>query len=283
MKFKYKKMIIAITMCTMCIGMVTISLVSPKGNTAKESTKQEKTDENKLAELNDQASLMNEAGIEEKEGELEANNEADLNHLIETYLNCRLVGDKEKLSEVVTDINDIDMDELQELRMLIKEYKNVECYTVETGKTGNYIVYMYYEIVFSGAETPAPGLDRVYVITDSDGKFKLDFGLIPQEVRDLMEESEKSEEVQKMIKTVNEKLEDAISKDEKLRSIYANLNGGSDEVDTDTPKETGASTTEPEATVTESVQPAETEQIPEESLQPAETDEPLENTEAVRE
>lgn len=282
MKFKYKKMIIAITMCTMCIGMVTISLISPKGNTntGKEGVKQEKTDENKLVGLNEQASLMNEAGIEEKEGELEASNEADLNHLIETYLNCRLVGDKEKLSEIVTDINDVDMDELQELRMLIKEYKNVECYTVPTKKTGSYIVYMYYEIVFSGAETPAPGLDRVYVITDSDGKFKLDFGLIPQEVRELMEESEKSEEVQKMIKTVNEKLEDAISKDEKLRNIYANLNGGSDEVDTDSPSESGESVTTPEQTATEMLQPTETAA---ESMQPAETDEPLENTEAVRE
>lgn len=272
MKFKYKKMIIVITMCTMCIGMVTISLISPGNSSGKESTKQEKTDTNKLAQFNEEANLINEAGVEEKKGELEVSSEKELNILIESYLNCRLTGDEEKLREIVTDINNIDMDELHKLRTLIKEYKDVECYIVETAKKGNYIVYIYYEILFNNVDTPAPGLDRVYVITNSDGNLKLDFGLIPQEVRSLMEESEKSEKVQKMINTVNYKLEEAISKDEKLRSIYASLNGGSDEVDNDAAgnkQEQGSASTEPEQTTA--------------SKQPVETDEPLENTEAVRE
>lgn len=277
MKFKYKKMIIAITMCTMCIGMVTISLISPSSSNGKESTKQEKTDENKLAQMNGDANLIDEAGVEEKKGELEISSETELNNLIESYLNCRLTGDEEKLKEMITDINDIDLDELKKLRMLISEYKNIECYTVETEEKGNYIVYIYYEILFSGAETPAPGFDRVYVITDSDGKLKLDFGLIPQAVRELMERSEKSEKIQKMIDTVNYKLEEAISKDETLRSIYANLNGGSDKVDTDAADEQSQGqdsvTTEPEQT-NEAIVTSE---------QPVETEEPLENTEAVRE
>lgn len=276
MKFKYKKMIIAITMCTMCIGMVTISLISP-GSGRKENTKQEKTNDNKLAQTNNDVNLINEAGVEEKEGELEASNEEALNSLIKSYLNCRVTGDEEKLREIVTDINDVDMDELTKLRLLISEYKDVECYIVETKNPGNYIVYIYYEILFSGADTPAPGLDRVYVITNSDGSLKLDFGLIPQEVRSLMEESEKSEKVQKMIDTVNYKLEEAISKDEKLRSIYANLNGGSDEVDNNPSDEKnqgeGRVTTEPQQTTGATST----------SEQPMETDEPLENTEAVRE
>lgn len=273
MKFKYKKMIIAITMCTMCIGMVTISLISPSSS-GNENTRQEKTDKNKLAQLNEEANLINEAGVQEKEGELEVSSEKELNTLIESYLNCRLTGDEEELGEIVTDINNIDMDELYKLRTLIKKYKDVECYIVETEKKGNYIVYIYYEILFNNVDTPAPGLDRVYVITNSDGNLKLDFGLIPQEVRSLMEESEKSEKVQKMINTVNYKLEEAISKDEKLRSIYASLNGGSDEVDNaaaENKQEQGIASTEPEQTANNA------------SSQPVETDEPLENTEAVRE
>ncbi|MCI8408452.1 MAG: hypothetical protein HFJ09_04170 [Lachnospiraceae bacterium] len=275
MKFKYKKMIIVITMCTMCIGMVTISLVSP-GSSGKENTKQEKTDKDNLAQFNEEANLIDEAGVEEKKGELEVSSEKELNNLIESYLNCRLTGDEEKLSEIVTDINNIDMDELHKLRTLIKEYKDVECYIVETEKKGNYIVYIYYEILFNNVDTPAPGLDRVYVITNSDGSLKLDFGLIPQEVRSLMEESEKSEKVQKIINTVNYKLEEAISKDEKLRSIYANLNGGSDEVENNAAgknQEQGSATTQPEKTT----------EVNTSSKQPVETDEPLENTEAVRE
>lgn len=276
MKFKYKKMIIAITMCTMCIGMVTISMISPKNNISKENTKYEKKEENKLAQLNDEANLINEAGVQEKDGELEASDKEELDNLIKTYLNCRLTGDEEKLGEIVTDITQLDMEELQKLRILISSYKNIECYTVETDKKGSYIVYVYYEILFSGAETTAPGLDRVYVVTDSDGRLKLNFGTVPEEIKKIMEKSEESEEVQKIIKTVNSKLEEAISKDEKLRSIYANLNGGSDEVDTETKKEDSQKSTDTaklEATKEDAVA----------SEQPEETDEPLENTEAVRE
>lgn len=264
-------------MCTMCIGMVTISLISPGSSNGKENTKQEKTDNNKLAQMNEDANLINEAGVEEKEGELEVSSEEDLNNLIETYLNCRLTGDENRLGEIVTDINDINMDEIKKIRMLISEYKNVECYTVETKQKGKYIVYIYYETLLSGVETPAPGFDRVYVITDSDGKLKLDFGLIPQEVRALMEESEKSEKVQKMIDTVNHKLEEAISKDEKLRSIYANLNGGSDKVDNEPSEGKGQG----EGSVT--TKPDPTTEAASTSQPPAETDEPLEDTEAVRE
>lgn len=277
MKFKYKKMIIAITMCTMCIGMVTISLITPDSSSGKKSAEYETTEENKLAQLNDESNLINEAGVEEKAGELEISDKEELDKLIETYLNCRLTGDEEKLAKIVTDINKIDMEELQKLRMLISEYKNVECYTVETDTKGSYIVYVYYEILFSGARTTAPGLDRVYVVTDSDGTFKLDFGTVPEEVKKIIEKSEESEEVRKMIKTVNTKLEEAISKDEKLRSIYANLNGGSDEVDTKTKKE------DQQSENTDTEKPEATKDNATASEQPEETDEPFEDTEAVRE
>lgn len=276
MKFKYKKIIIAITMCTMCIGMVTISLISPGSSNKKESTKQEQTNKGKHEDTNEGANLIKEAGVEEKEGELEVSNEKDLNKLIESYLNCRLTGDEKKLGEYVTDVSEINMNELNRLRTLISEYKDIECYIVETEEKGNYIVYIYYETLFSDVETSAPGLERVYVITDSDGSLKLDFGLIPQKVKSLMEKSEKSEKVQKMIDTVNKKLEEAISKDEKLRNIYASLNGGSDKVDNATDEKNeqqGNSTPEPEQTTDTTTT----------SKQPAETEEPLEDTEAVRE
>ena len=64
--------------------------------------------------------------------------------------------------------------------------------------------------------------------------------------------------IKKIIDTVNKKLEQAINKDENLREFYTNLNGGSDEVDTDVGNEPTESSVSP-------------------------TDEPIEDTEILKE
>lgn len=306
MKFRYKKLIVTITMCTMCIGMVTISLITPqnKEENKKENianiSKENISKENITHSSEDEQNLMEEAGIDDNEVELEISNQEEWNKIAETYLNSRLSGDEERLKKIVTDVKEIDMSDFQKIRNLIDEYKNIECYTIGAEKEGNYIVYIYYEILFKGATETAPGLDRVYVVTTDDGTLKLDFGLLSQEARDLITQSESSEEVQRMIDTVDYKLEAAISKDEELRKIVAFMNSVSDVAADNKRKESNSSISQEanlsndksedkndvQETTNSSGNTAEKEETInslESTSAVQETEEPLENTEAVRE
>lgn len=255
MKFKYKKIILIITMCTMCIGMITISLSTPSNQKSNDS-KDTKQLEHPFAELSEDATLIEEAGINTSNSQLKDSTNEEISHLVAVYMNSMLTCDFHQLEDVVTNVENIDTDEMLAKQKLIAEYKNTECYTMPGRGEGEYLVYVYSELKFTNIETAAPGLTRLYIVTTEDG-LRIETGLIKQEVQDFIAEADESEDVQKIINTVNVKLEEAINKDSNLREFYAALNGGSDEVDTDAGTASASSS------------------IP--------TDEPIEDTETVKE
>lgn len=247
MKFKYKKIILIITMCTMCIGMVTISLSTPsKDKETKEKAYQEQ--ENTLTQMSDGDALIEDAGVSET-SDVEQSVSEEIDSLVQTYLNLSLICDMDELAKIVTNTEFIKEEELRNKQQMIESYQNIECYTVNGLQAGEYLVYVYSEVKFTGIDTPAPGLTRLYVVTDQDSTLRVETGVLSQKVQDMIGETDKSEEVQKIIQTVNYKLEEAINKDEQLRTFYSNINGGSDTVDTEdeqepTPTTQGATPTD---------------------------------------
>ncbi len=258
MKFKYKKIILIITMCTMCIGMVTISLTTPSGGKNGKNGNGTKDRDNTFAVMSEDATLMDEAGLSDK-SELKNNDIEEVDALVTTYLKGMLTCDLITLGDIVTDVESIDIVDMQGKQKLIEQYENIECYTLDGLQEGEYLVYYYNEVKFSGIDTAAPGLNRLYIVTE-DGTLKIATGHLRQEVQDFIEEADQSDEVQQIINTVNYKLEQAINEDDGLRQLYANLNGGSDEVDTEAEEDESVEATE--------VPP---------------TDEPIEDTETVNE
>lgn len=258
MKFKYKKIILVITMCTMCIGMVTISLTAPSGGKNGKNGNGTKDRDNTFAVMSEDATLMDEAGLSDK-SELKNNDIEEVDALVTTYLKGMLTCDLITLGDIVTDVESIDIVDMQGKQKLIEQYENIECYTLDGLQEGEYLVYYYNEVKFSGIDTAAPGLNRLYIVTE-DGTLKIATGHLRQEVQDFIEEADQSDEVQQIINTVNYKLEQAINEDDGLRQLYANLNGGSDEVDTEAEEDESVEATE--------VPP---------------TDEPIEDTETVNE
>lgn len=259
MKFKYKKIILIITMCTMCIGMVTISLTTPSDGKNMKNRGGGEDGNNTFAVMNDDATLMDEAGLSDEKSELKNNDLEEVDTLVTTYLKGMLTCDLVTLGDIVTDVESIDVVDMQEKQKLIEQYENIECYTLEGLQDGEYLVYYYNEVKFSGIDTAAPGLNRLYIVTEDDN-LKIVTGHLRQEVQDFIDEADQSDEVQQIINTVNYKLEQAINEDDGLRQLYASLNGGSDEVDT-----------------------GETEDESVEATEVSPTDEPIEDTETVNE
>lgn len=239
-------------MCTMCIGLVTISLSVPAGKQKKQvvndseiSVKKEKEedlkqdsednksveDKKEISDNTKEKKATKEPDSTEEENGLKANENEKINQLIQNYLDASLACDEEALGKVVADVENVDMSELEAKKKLVEEYQNVECYTLDGTEEGDYLVYVYSELKFAGVDTAAPGLMRLYVTTDENGEAKIQMGSQTQEIKEWIAKADESEEVKKIINTVNYKLEEAISKDSALRDFYSKLNGGSDEVD----------------------------------------------------
>lgn len=235
MKFKYKKMILVITMCTMCLGLITISLTTPSEK--KGSKKKTVQTESSFVDLSEDATLMNDSGVEEKESNIKENQKQEISDLVSAYFDARLTCDLQTMTSLVTEVENIDVVEMQAKQRLIQQYENVECYTVDGIKKGEYLTYVYSEIKFTGIDTAAPGLDRLYIVTDKEGNMRIETGAFRTEVQELIEKTDQSEDVVQFINTVNTKLEEAINNDENLREFYSNLNGGSDEIDTEAMEE----------------------------------------------
>lgn len=234
MKFKYKKIICVITMCTMWIGLVTMSLTDWSNSKNRKKDSRNKVEGN-FVDMSDTASLKEDAGLTE-ESQLQESKNEEINQLVQQYMNCFQTCDLETMAKVVTDVECIDVSEMQAKQKLIQEYKNMECYTVQGLHKGEYLVYVYNEVLFTGIDTSAPGLNRLYIITDKDGNLRIESGALKQEVHDFIEKTDQSADVQKIIQTVNTKLEEAINNDEKFRAFYTKLNGGSDTVVSNNPK-----------------------------------------------
>ena len=55
--------------------------------------------------------------------------------------------------------------------------------------------YVYYEILYTGVETPAPSLVRIYAIRAEDGSWQIDDGKMSEELTQYFEEPSVNEDV----------------------------------------------------------------------------------------
>ncbi|QHQ59649.1 hypothetical protein Ana3638_01595 [Anaerocolumna sedimenticola] len=240
MKLKYKKMIIIVSMSTMGIGMVTFSInYKPNGlptDFAKSQTSVKNISEAaKISEENDvqskylptvtpsvtpEVDIISEA-VATNVLEKDAYNE--INKLIGKYYVAKLKNDIDNFKPLVNDSNLIDMEDNSRRTKYIDDYKNLACYTKKALEEGTFIVYAYQEVKFNNIETLAPGLDRFYVKTNDKGKPYIYFGEIDKNTENYINETQESEDVMKLINSVNMKYEKAAAKDSVLYEFKLKL------------------------------------------------------------
>lgn len=103
-------------------------------------------------------------------------------------------------------------------------YENIVCYTKPGPAEGSYLVYISYDLKFKHAETLAPGLFRVYVITGEDGSLQMvDSSQQDEVVLQQFEEAEKTDELILLRTQVYAKLRQALETDSDLAGVYGVL------------------------------------------------------------
>lgn len=215
MKLKYKKIVLAVTMSTMCIGFVTISLTSPKVSNHKE--------ENGTETVTTESAINAESNPEDETYNLECDAYPEINELVEKYLAATITGDMDTLESVVSDIDNISEDMVKNKTQIIEAHQNIQCYTVKVPNEDTFIVYVYSEMKLVGIDTPAPGLTRLYVCMTADGSYRIYLSSIDEEIQEFIQKSSESAQVKALIEKVNTLFENAISSDEKLKAFYQQI------------------------------------------------------------
>lgn len=247
MKFKYKKMVIIITMCTMFIGFIIFSIVSPGSGESKgtDKGKQKATEEPKATgktakekdgEESKDAEGTPEASKEpEVSGEIEKDLNKDVSEVVKKYLDASIKCDMDALEEVVSNINLIEEDELKLKYKYVEGVENIECYMVSGPEENGYLVYAYRELKIKDIDTLAPGLSRMYVSQGYDGNYRVFFGA-DTGLEAFIAQVDQSDKVVELVEKVNKKLEEAASSDKALKEFNDKITASSQNENTDDKK-----------------------------------------------
>lgn len=211
MKFKYKKMVVLITMGTMLIGCVIFSTV----NTGRGKAGTEKAAVTQSSEI---ASPLPTQTPAVSTAVIQKDLEPKVTEVVKEYLTASVACDMSALEGTVNDLSLISEDELKIKYEHVEGVQNVECYMVPGPNGDGYLVYAYRELKLKDIDTLAPGLSRVYVKAGDNGEYRVFFGA-DTGLEDFINATDQSKEVTELVAKVNTKMEEALSSDQDLKDF----------------------------------------------------------------
>lgn len=128
--------------------------------------------------------------------------------------------------------------EFEQQAQYINGYQNISCYTTPGLQEGEYAAYVYYEIRYTGVETPAPGLVRVYAVCGEDGQYRIYDETLSPELENFLEQLSVNEDVCLLSTQVDQKMREAMETDEALRERVEYMKQGASYMQEETSAET---------------------------------------------
>ena len=150
------------------------------------------------------------------------------------YFTARASGDADTMNEIYG-VSGLSFTELEHEKTrlrsnskYVQEFDNITTYVRDGATADSWLVYALADIKFHSVKTAAPMIMWCYVEKDSEGNYHIikDENL-SEEVLQLIDVSNHSEEVRKLASSVNVKLKEALNSDEDLNSVYGVLRDGS--------------------------------------------------------
>ena len=154
--------------------------------------------------------------------------------LMKKYFTARASGDADTMNEIygVFGLSFTELEHektrLRSNSKYVQEFDNITTYVRDGATADSWLVYALADIKFHSVKTAAPMIMWCYVEKDSEGNYHIikDENL-SEEVLQLIDVSNHSEEVRKLASSVNVKLKEALNSDEDLNSVYGVLRDGS--------------------------------------------------------
>lgn len=234
MKFKYKKAILFIFISTLCIGIITLSIMPNKHVKESMNYKKDNTTSDIITGIAD-ITVTPTAQVTIKPTisptptplpvyNLEEDAYPEITKLIKSYYKAKLNYDVKSLKKLLSDPSDVGTKkELKEKVQYFEKYSNIKCYVKKSYEEGSYIVYVYNEVKFINIKTPAPAVYQFYLITDTNGTLKIFSGAYDDTTSEYYYDRKNDSDVQELIDETNKKADKAKKKDKNLKSFWDNL------------------------------------------------------------
>ena len=226
----YKYIILAVLFVALIIVLITLM---SNQNEKKTNTKENTTKSSLSVQISDT---------------LEVDLYPEVNALVTKYLSAWAASDVNMLATMVSPFDaEAEKSEIAMNKDYIESMNNIKCYTKPGPVKNSYIVYAYYEMKFKDVTTLAPGLVNLFVFPTEDGGYY---------IWDYKDYIVSGSDVNTLLSDVNNKYDEAIASDEKLKERVEGLAAGEalpEEPATEAPTEAQQPATE---APTEAQQPA---------------------------
>lgn len=216
--FKYKKIVIFLVISVLLLGSVILYTVfsgMDAGNSVNNI--KQKTNFHEEKEINgdnnyDTVSADN------------VNEQIDV--LVSGYLNAKLNDNISGMKKYVNDTTAIDVKKIQVQNQSVESYDNIKCTIKKCYSADAYRVYVYCDIKAFGVECMLPSLSAYYIKRASDGDYKIYFGKINSSEQKEISKFDKSDEITALKDSVQKRMNELISTDEEVRTLFDELKSG---------------------------------------------------------
>ena len=150
----------------------------------------------------------------------QTNANLDINSLMIEYFAALSVCDQAKLQSLVTDPTQFnDMTDVQAKAQLIKQYSNINCYTLPGNTDDATIVYVTCNLTIANVTSSPLDISSFYVVKTESG-YKINNGTLDAATTEYINKVQASEDIQELYQTVLDNINTCISNDAAFAEFY---------------------------------------------------------------
>ncbi len=160
--------------------------------------------------------------IPEKNSLLTLNTDKEIDELINKYYQSQLKVDKKLYDSITLDADSMDVNVAARKVEYVEAYNNIVVHVAEGNDAIELVAYVEYDLHINSIKTYAPSIDRFFIKYINDEP-KLYFDKLYPKTAEYFNTVHEHEEVQELIKSVDEKFISALKADEKLNDFYTSV------------------------------------------------------------
>lgn len=195
MKLKYKKLIILISIGALLLSFLILTLIPTGG---------------------EDSNPVQDAPLAKCEDE-------DVKNLVANYFQAKRDVDMEMMEPLVSDINQINQENLITQAEYVEDYQNFVCYSLENEDNGALRLYVRYDMKMKNINTLAPCLSGLYVTVGSDGNKLIYLSALDVNEEEFIVSADKNSHVVDLKNEVTTQFQAAINSDEAFRQLYQQM------------------------------------------------------------
>lgn len=150
-----------------------------------------------------------------------------VNVMVTKYLDALTNGDVETIKTIKNQADEEELLKIQKKSEYIESFENVNTYSKPGPVADSYVVFVYYEIKFTGINTSAPGLTTLYMCPGGDGTLIIYDGQLDKQldasVTSYIKELAITDEIVDLFDKVDTKYNEAVDSDPALKAFIEGL------------------------------------------------------------